>query len=287
MAKVSYSQYSAWKACPHKWELIYKDKLSEFHENIHLLFGTSMHYVLQEYLTAAYSKTAIEADALNLNEMLFNKMKELYLKSKSSDGFQEFTSSTEMGSFYNDGVNILEFFKKNRSDYFSKKGYTLLGVEIALDFAVTENITFVGFLDVVIKDELAGDIYIYDFKTSTMGWKDKAKKDESKISQLLLYKNFYSKQHNIPLDKIHVEFIILKRKLYENAEFPQKRIQRFEPASGKPSVNKVINNFNNFIQECYTSEGTIVEKTYTKIPSKSNCQYCEFNARPDLCNQRV
>ena len=287
MARVSYSQYSTWKSCPHKWELAYKDKLSEFNENIHLLFGTSMHYVLQEYLKVVYSKTAGEADALNLNEMLFDKMKEVYLESKSNEGFKEYTSSSEMGSFYNDGVDILEFFKKNRSDYFSKKGYKLLGVEIPLEFSVSENINFVGFLDIVVADELSGGVYIYDFKTSTMGWKDKAKKDESKTSQLLLYKNFYSKQYNVPLEKIHVEFIILKRKLYENVEFPQKRIQRFEPSNGKPSINKVVDNFNNFIQECFTSDGSIVEKNYVKIPSKSNCQYCEFNTRLDLCNQRV
>ena len=287
MAKVSYSQYSTWKACPHKWELAYKNKLSEFSESIHMLFGSAMHFTLQEYLKAVYLTTTEAADALNLNEMLFNKMKEMYLESKADANFKEYTSSSEMGSFYNDGVNILEFFKKNRSDYFSKKGYKLLGVEIPLEFNVAENITFVGFLDVVVNDELSGDVYIYDFKTSTMGWKDKTKKDESKTAQLLLYKTFYSKQFNVPLDKIHVEFIILKRRLYENADFPQKRIQRFEPSNGKPSINKVESNFNNFIQECYDSVGVAIEKEYVKIPSKSNCQYCEFNARPDLCNQRV
>ena len=39
----------------------------------------------------------------------------------------------------------------------------------------------------------------------------KAKADKNKTNQLLLYKQFYSKQYNFPLDKIDVEFFIVKR----------------------------------------------------------------------------
>lgn len=286
MTNVSYSQYSMWKSCPHKWKLSYKDNLSEFNENINLLFGTAMHHTLQEYLKSLYSSTIEETDNMNLNQLLYEKMRELYNESKESENFKEYTNPKEMSDFYTDGIAILNFFKKNRSDYFSKKGYSLLSVELPLNFKVSDNITFVGFLDVVIKDDLSGDIYIYDFKTSTMGWRDSTKKDELKTSQLLLYKNFYSKQNNVPLEKIHVEFIILKRKLYENVEFPQKRLQRFEPANGKPSINKTVSNFNEFITECYDIDGNFIEKNHPKFPSKNNCKYCEFKERPDLCNQR-
>ena len=37
-------------------------------------------------------------------------------------------------------------------------------------------------------------IYIYDIKTSTRGWNDTEKKDDSKIAQILLYKEYFSKQ---------------------------------------------------------------------------------------------
>ena len=50
---------------------------------------------------------------------------------------------------------------------------------------------------------------------------------KNKSNQLLLYKQFYSKQFNFPIDKIDVEFFIVKRKLYENMDFPQRRIQTF------------------------------------------------------------
>ncbi len=41
-------------------------------------------------------------------------------------------------------------------------------------------------------------------KTSTRGWGDKEKKDETKQFQLVLYKKYYSQQFNIPEDNIDV-----------------------------------------------------------------------------------
>lgn len=286
MAKVSYSQYTVWANCPHRWKLSYKDDLRQFTDNINTLFGSAMHHVLQEYLKVMYNDSVAKADELDLVVMLKNEMRNIYLESKNEENFKEYTSKEEMAEFYNDGIQILEFFKKHRSDYFSKKGYQLIGIEVPLSIKLKENINFVGFLDIVVKDEISGDIYIYDFKTSTMGWRDSVKKDESKISQLVLYKNYYAQQYNIPIEKIHVEFIILKRRLYESADFPQKRFQRFEPASGKPTVKKVVTNFETFINECYNEDGSFIEKEYTKTPSKKACQYCEYNNKPELCNKK-
>ena len=64
MKKISYSQYSQWSNCPHKWKLNYIDKLSQFTDSIHTMFGTSMHEVLQTYLTVMYNDTVKMADAL-------------------------------------------------------------------------------------------------------------------------------------------------------------------------------------------------------------------------------
>ena len=53
------------------------------------------------------------------------------------------------------------------------------------------------------------------------------KADKNKTDQLLLYKHFYGAQHDISLDKIDVEYFIVKRKLYEKVDFPQRRVQTF------------------------------------------------------------
>ena len=44
---------------------------------------------------------------------------------------------------------------------------------------------------------------------------------------MLLYKKFYSEKYEIPLDKIKVEYQILKRKISENFEYPIPRISKF------------------------------------------------------------
>ena len=62
-----------------------------------------------------------------------------------------------------------------------------------------------GFIDLVFYDERVDEWTIVDIKTSTKGWNKWAKADDKKKAQLLLYKEFFSKQFNIPLDKIKVE----------------------------------------------------------------------------------
>ena len=120
-----------------------------------------------------------------------------------------------------------------------------------------------------------------------MGWNKWAKADKNKSNQLLLYKQFYSKQFNFPIDKIDVEFFIVKRKLYENLDFPQRRIQTFVPASGTPSINKVNTVLKEFIEECFTDDGKHNEQhIYKKIVSTKNCKYCEFKDKPELCDRK-
>ena len=214
------------------------------------------------------------------------EMKKNYLEAK--DKFDEqLTTPEEMKEFYFQGCQIIDDFKKKRGQYFSKKGYELVGIEKPLNYKLPKNINFVGFMDVVMKDTIRDRIKIIDIKTSTMGWNKWMKADKNKTNQLLLYKQFYSKQYNFPIDKIDVEFFIVKRKLYENMDFPQKRIQTFIPANGTPSLNKVSVSLKEFIDECFDDEGKHNEQhTYKKVVSTKNCKWCEFKDKPELCDRK-
>ena len=134
----------------------------------------------------------------------------------------------------------------------------------------------VGYLDIVMLDEFHNTIKIYDIKTSTQGWNKWMKKDENKTQQLLLYKQFYSKQYNHPIDKIEVEYFIVKRKLWENAMFPQKRVQKFSPASGTVSMNKVAKRLDTFLDLAFDENGEQVSENIIPTPSKKACKWCEF-----------
>ena len=277
MKRISYSQYNQWVTCPYKWKLNYIDKLGEFTDSIHTLFGTSMHEVLQTYLTVMYNDTVKMADALPLEKMLQHRMKYNYSQIMERNGGEVFCEQKDMEEFYSHGLIILEWFKKKRANYFSKKGYELVGIEVPINYKLPNDIKFIGYMDVVIYDKVRDRYKIIDIKTSTMGWNKWMKADKNKTDQLLLYKQFYGAEKGISLDKIDVEYFIVKRKLYEKVDFPQRRVQTFSPASGKPSVNKVINNLNQFIDESFINGEYNTEHTYIKQPSKKNCRWCEFN----------
>ncbi len=124
-----------------------------------------------------------------------------------------------------------------------------------------------------------------DIKTSTRGWGDKEKKDETKQFQLVLYKKYYSQQFNIPEDNIDVEFFIVKRKVWENSDFPISRIQEFRPSAGKVKLNKATKAINNFIEEVFNMDGSHTPKEYLPNPSAHNCKFCPFKDNKELCNK--
>ena len=277
MKKVSYSQYSQWDKCPYKWKLNYIDNLRQFTDSIHTMFGTSMHEVLQTYLTVMYNDTVKMADALPLEKMLLKRMKRNYQQIMEKNGGEVFCEQSDMEEFYKHGLLILDWFKKRRGNYFSKKGYELVGIEVPINYDLPNDVKFIGYIDVLLYNTVTQKYKIIDIKTSTMGWNKYQKADKNKTDQLLLYKQFYGAQHDIPLDKIDVEYFIVKRKLYEGLDFPQKRVQKFSPANGKPSINKVVNNLNQFLQESFIDGEYNTDHTYIQRPSKKNCKYCEFN----------
>ncbi len=286
MKRISYSQYNQWITCPHKWKLNYIDDLGEYTDSIHTLFGTSMHEVLQTYLTVMYNDTIKMADALFLDEMLLHRMKENYIKIMENNGGEVFCEQHDMEEFYRHGLTILEWFKKKRGMYFSKKGYELIGIEVPIEYKLSNNIIFIGYMDVVLHDIKRDRYKIIDIKTSTMGWNKYQKADKNKTDQLLLYKQFYSAQNDIPIDKVDIEYFIVKRKLYEKVDFPQRRVQTFTPANGKPSINKVLNNLNQFIKESFIDGEYNTQHIYMKQPSKKNCRFCVFN-QTEYCDAGV
>ena len=284
---ISYSQFSIFKECPHKWELLYKDGLQQYSSTIHTVFGTAMHEALQHYITIMFEQSAAEADRFNVEEYFEERFRETYLKEYKSNSSTHFSSSVEMREFFDDGIAIINFFKKKRGQYFSKRGWFLVACELPIVIVPDnkfKNVLYKGYLDLVLYHEPTNTFKIIDFKTSTRGWNDKTKKDEGKQFQLILYKNGFSKQFDIPEDNIEVEFFILKRKIWEESEFPQSRIQEFAPPSGKIKMKKAVTALNEFIEHSFNQDGTYKDNKYP-ITVNENCKYCPFNDKRDLCSK--
>lgn len=270
---VSFSQFALYTKCPHSWYMQKIKKVIPEIPNIHFCYGTAMHEALQHYFKIMYEQSGAAANREDILGMFETKFSEEYKKNYEKYG-QHFSSPEEMNEFYQDGVNTIEWLKKHRSEYFSIKGTHLLGIELPLSLEIKKNVILNSMLDIVLYDSDLDIVKILDFKTSTRGWGDKEKKDDSKYPQLVLYKDYFAKQYGIDVDKIEIEYIILKRKIWEQAEFPQKRIQIFKPASGKNSRNKLTRSFQAFLDNCFDGDGKVIHKEYETKPSQTNCKYC-------------
>ena len=73
--------------------------------------------------------------------------------------------------------------------------------------------------------------------------------------------------------------------MIEGASFPESRLQRVTPPSGKMVVNDSVKMLVDFIENCFTDEGTYnTEGKFRKNPHKgktrySNCKYCDFSVK--------
>ena len=283
---VSYSQYSMWRRCPHQWELAYLKGLATYTASIYTIFGTAVHETMQHYLKVMYEQSGAAADREDIIGMFNERFKSIY-KSEFEKTKQHFSNPDEMREFYEDGINVLEWFKKHRTQFFTTRNVVLLGIEMPLMVGLSKNLFLKGYIDFVLYDKDLDKVYIYDIKTSRSGWNDKAKKDEIKLAQILLYKEYFAKQYNIDVEKIEVEFFILKRKIWENDAFAIPYITEFKPASGKIKRKQAADKFNIFLIECFDNEGKMINKDHPKIVSKESCTYCPFNNNKELCDKNV
>ena len=143
-----------------------------------------------------------------------------------------------------------------------------------------------GFIDVVIRHVPTGNIEIYDIKTSRQGWNKYQKADNLKAAQLIAYKNYFAQQFGTPIEKIDVEFFIVKRKMIEESMFPQKRVQNFKPASGTVTQRKVQKQIDAFVEACFDLQGNRNDaRKYMAISGKGdkNCKYCPFKTDYENC----
>ena len=281
---VSYSQYSIYKQCPHRWYLDYVKKLQPFKPSVHLIFGTAFHETLQNYLKVMYEQSGAAADKIHLPTYFKTRFMELY-KENSTQG--HFSTPEELSEFFEDATAILDFVKRKRGLFFKKKNSELIGIEIPISGQIVEGIEFVkmkGFIDLVIHDKTVDKYIIYDIKTSTRGWSDYEKRDQTKINQILLYKRFFSVLREVPEDKIDVQFFIVRRKINENLEYAPKRVQEFIPANGTKKVKAAFEDLQDFVKNVFTSEGEYQDKTYIKNIDK--CKFCPYLDKPELCDRK-
>ena len=146
--------------------------------------------IIQDWLTVLYEQSGVKADNMDLEGMFQEKFINLYKEGYTKNKDTHYSSPEELREFFEDGVAILDFLKKRRKQYFGNRGWHLAGIELPIVMNVGNNLVYKGFIDMVLYHEPTNKFYVYDIKTSTRGWGAKAKKDENKQMQLVLYKSF-------------------------------------------------------------------------------------------------
>ena len=68
--------------------------------------------------------------------------------------------------------------------------------------------------------------------------------------------------------------------------FPQKRVQKFSPASGKPSMNKVAKRLDTFLDIAFDENGERTPENIIATPSKKACKWCEFK-NTEYCDKGI
>lgn len=275
---ISYTQFSAWSECPHRWKTMYIDKQKQ-PPNIHLAFGSAMHETLQKYFELMYNQGQKTADNFDAYSDFQDRFLKLFKEYRETLG-DSFSSKEELTEFMNDGLNIIDFFLRYRQVHFSKTGYQLLGIEMPILTPPLPDNPFVllmGKLDLVMYEEETKKVIIWDIKTSTRGWGKWDKENKLKTSQLVIYKKYFAEQYNVPVDDIEAKYFIVKRKILDNPRYAamKSRIQKFTPPSGKTTQNKLVKNLKTFIEDCFDGKDYI-QKEYEKKPSQKTCRWCPF-----------
>lgn len=285
---VSFSQYSMFSECQYRWYLNYVKKRKERKPGIALVFGTAFHEVFQHYLDVMYNQSVKAANELDLECILKERLKANYTESVQENKGEHFSTPQELKEHYLDGLAILEWIKKNRARYFNTKNTKLIGVEVPVLVPVSENtpnIFMNGYIDLVLYNESTDTYTVYDIKTSTRGWTDKDKKNQTKVNQVLFYKKYFSEKMLVPEDRIDVMFFICKRKVYDNSDFPVYRVQEFSPSQGKKKVNEAIESLKSFVNHAFDEKAKHKSNaTYHK--NTDSCKYCEFKDKLDLCDRK-
>jgi hypothetical protein len=283
---VSYSQYSIYATCPHQWYLSYVENKNPYQATIHTVFGTAFHETLQKYIDVMYNESGAAADRMDLEELFTERFRAIYSEEYEKTK-EHFTNAQEMREFFDDGVAIIKWIKTRRNKLFTVRKVKLLGIEMPLLVGLNKNVYLKGYIDFVLYDEELQKVYIYDIKTSTRGWSEREKKDDNKLAQILLYKEYFGRQFGFDVDRIEVEYFIVKRKIWEKSEFPIPRVQSFKPASGKTKRRQAVEKMENFIKDCFDEFGKPQVKSYLKQVGEDSCKWCPYADKSELCDKNV
>jgi hypothetical protein len=258
---VSFSEIKCWKECSWRHKLTHIDKVDMFEPSPYLDFGTSVHEGCESLL---------ETRSVN-KDLLLSNIRSAWEK----NGFDNPDWYKKQPSWYkhvpvSEWCNWAENMWNEIPDFLDKTfpNWEVVKAEEELYEKISrKSMNFKGFIDAVIKvPKKNGDGYIYwilDWKTAgAYGWRREKKQDILMTAQLILYKHFWARKHNIELKDIRCGFVLLKRggKLGKICELVTVSV-------GPKTLSRGIKMMNNMIS-------SVSNNIFLK--NRDSCRYCSF-----------
>lgn len=266
ITKISYSTYSLYKNCGHRYYLENVIEAPDFVPSIYAYFGEAMHDSLRKGVEHGLN----EKERINNFVYVFKKL--------VMDNLQGYPDFIKLKEFTEQGVEILKIMPTER---LSEK-YIFIGAEELIVEQMYENYSFVGFIDLILKNKLTGKYVVIDWKTSTLPWDIEQKKsDKTFMSQMMFYKYFYALKKNIPLQDIECKYVVLNRLKGLSDRDGYGAIQNVEIDTNESLMEEVLEDL------AKTTRDIFIRKVFTKAKlekRKESCKYCPFNKNYKLCN---
>ena len=249
---ISYSELKNWCHCPFYHKLVNIDKIKVFEGNEYTAFGTAIHAVCESML--------IEKDMAN--DDAGNIFTEQFRKELQDLGNDELKKELVVSMARQAKLIIPEVYSA-LDEYFGE--YEVVSTEEKLYEPIDgiDDYLFKGFIDLVVKTA-DGKYHIIDWKTCSWGWNSKKRSDKMILYQLVLYKHYYCKKHDIEPENIEIHFALLKRTAKSNI------IELFKVTSGNKRTN-------NALDLLYRAIKTIKNKVHIKNRLSCTAGYgCEL-----------
>ena len=258
---VSFSEIKMWKECAYKHKLTHVDKIDVFEPSPFLDFGTAVHEGCE---------SLVEKKSPNREKLVLD-IRNAWAEHGFDDpewvarqpGWYKYAPVNEWVEWANNmWDDIPRFLDQEFPDW-----ETVIAEEQLYEDIEGFDMKFKGFIDAIIKvPKKRGEGYVYwilDWKTANAyGWRRQKKQDILMTAQLILYKYFWSRKHNIPLDDIRCGFILLKR-----GGKPGNMCDIVKVSVGPKALEKGTKMMRSMIKN--------VQKQFA-LKNRNSCTYCPF-----------
>ena len=258
---VSFSEIKCWKECSYRHKLMHVDKIDVFEPSPFLDFGTAVHEGCE---------TLLETSSVDKNKLL-NEIRSAWEKHGFDDpgwvekqpGWYKYHPVEEWCTWAsNMWADVPSFLDTTFPGWETVKAEEELYEDIQ-----DSDVKFKGFIDAVIKTPKkrgsGSEYWILDWKTSqSYGWRREKKQDILMTAQLILYKHFWARKHNVPLKDVRCGFILLKR-----GGKPGKMCELVKVSAGPKTVDKALKIMRSMIK--------MVKKKFN-LKNRNSCTYCPY-----------